>query len=92
MVDNTLDRITGMTEHEAVYALCTQQITPDELYAAWGYYPRTDSVIGEYENYKRYCENTDLYWDERIDKVRRELEVLESNKRAGVLPPTPYGY
>ncbi len=92
MANYSFDRITNMTEHEVVYALCTQRITPDELYAAWGYYPRTDSVIGEYETYKKYCENPDLYWDERIDRVKRELEVLESNKRTGVLPPTPYSY
>lgn len=92
MVDYTLDRIMGMTEHEAVYALCTQQITPDELYNAWGYYPRTDSVVEEYKNYKASCGNTDLYWDERIRRVMEQLEQLESNKRMGVLPPIPYGF
>lgn len=92
MTDYTLDRIKGLTETEAVYALCTQQITPDQIYAAWGYYPRTDSVIKQYEDYKKYCENPDLYWDERIDRAKRELETLESNKSMGILPPVPYRF
>ena len=92
MTEYTSDRINKMTEHEMIYSLCTQRITVDELYASWGYYPRTDSVVEEYEKYKRYCENTDLYWDERIDRVRGELETLESNKGAGILPPIPYSY
>ena len=92
MGDYTPDRIRSLTEHEAVHALCTQGITPDQLYAAWGYYPRTDSVVKQYEDYKRYCENTDLYWDERIDRAKKELEALETNKRMGILPPVPYRF
>ncbi len=92
MADNTFDRITGMTEHEAVHALCTLRITPDELYAVWGYYPRTDSVVGEYEKYKRHCENTDLYWDEKIANLREQIVELESNKEAGILPRVPYSF
>ncbi len=85
-------RIQGMTEHELIRALCREQLTPDQVRTTLGVNPRSDSVIGEYNRYKARVENPDLYWDERIDNLKRSLETAKENKRNRVLPPMPYGF
>lgn len=92
MEEYTPSRIQGMTEHELVRALCREQVTPDQVRAVLGTNPRTDDVISKYDEYKAHTENPDLYWDERIDNLRKQIEMLEGNKRNQVLPPIPYDF
>lgn len=92
MEEYTPSRIQGMTEHELIRALCREHMTPDQVRATLGANPRTDSVISDYEEYRARVENPDLYWDQLIDNLRRQIDILEENKRNRLLPPIPYSF
>ena len=92
MTTYSSNRIKHMTEHEAIYALCTQRITTEQVYDAMGYHPSSYLIVEEYEKYKASCENTDLYWDERINNLKAQMATLETNKEMKILPPIPYQF
>ena len=81
-----------MTEHEMVYALCTNAITTEQVYAVHGDYPLSRSVISEYEKYKTAYENPESYWQARIDRLEELARELREKKIGRESPPIPYSW
>jgi len=92
------EAIKRLTEHELVNCLVMGYfhepggLTPERLLELLGDYPRTRSIIATYEEWKRGYENPDLYWGERINRLKEHLRELEEKKARKEKPPCPYRF